>query len=99
MAGLQQIGGTGQQHQASIDTEIETLEEDVAECVVAGQVVHALLPEHQETIEADCLHSGDCLGPPLGEFLDGEMKAHAASLRYDCCRRATALPAPPLSAA
>ena len=43
--GLAQVGRAGEQHQGAVGTEIEALEEDVAEGVVAGQVEHALLTE------------------------------------------------------
>ena len=49
--GLPQIGGAGQERQPPIGSEIEALEEAEAERVVAGEVVHALLIEHQEPVQ------------------------------------------------
>ncbi len=50
--GLPQIGGAGQERQPPIGSEIEALEEAEAERVVAGEVVHALLLEHQKRCRA-----------------------------------------------
>jgi hypothetical protein len=60
--GLPQIGGTGQKRKPPVGAEIEALEEAEAERVIAGEVVHALLIEHQETIEV-CF--GQFKGHPL----------------------------------
>ena len=48
---LAQIGRAGQQDQIAVGAQHEALEEAVAEGVVAGQPVHALLLEHQKSVE------------------------------------------------
>ena len=45
-----------QQYRATIGAQIDTLEEAVTECVQTGQVIHALLSEHQQPVEVPALH-------------------------------------------
>ena len=53
MFGLAHVGGAGQEGQGlAIGAHVEALEEDVAERVVPGQVVHRLLAEHEQAVEA-----------------------------------------------
>jgi len=53
---LPEIADPSQQgHRLTIGLHEQALEEDVAEGVVAGQVVHRLLPEHEQAIEVACL--------------------------------------------
>src|SRR3546814_11180815 len=52
LLGLAQVGRARQQHEAAVGAEIEALEEDVAEGVVAGQVVHALMAENMQDAKA-----------------------------------------------
>src|SRR4026209_1801702 len=49
--GLPKVGGTGQKRKPPVGAEVEALEEAEAERVIAGEVVHALLIEHQEAVE------------------------------------------------
>ena len=44
--GLSQVRCPRQQHHAAVDGQVEALEKNIAESVVAGQVIHALLAEH-----------------------------------------------------
>ena len=64
------------QEEPPVGAEIEALEEDVAEGVVAGQVVHALLPEHQQAVEPALGHGAAGGGAPPGQLLAGEMQGH-----------------------
>ncbi len=66
---LQQVGRAGEQGQSAIGAEIEALEIDIAEGVVAREVVHALLPEHQETIELRLRHGCNRAPPARGKLL------------------------------
>src|SRR5829696_207731 len=51
--GLAHVGGAGQErHGLAIRVHVEALKENVAERVVAGQVVHRFLAEHEQTVEA-----------------------------------------------
>ncbi len=49
---LTQIGRARQQRQFSVGAEIEALEKAESYRIVAGQIVHALLLEHQQAVEA-----------------------------------------------
>jgi hypothetical protein len=51
--GLTQVGGAGQEDEGlAVRPHVEALEEDVAEGVVPGEVVHRLLAEHEQAVEA-----------------------------------------------
>ena len=51
MARLAQVRGAGQQHEVTVGGHDQALEINKSLGVVAGQVVHAFLPEQQEAIE------------------------------------------------
>jgi hypothetical protein len=76
---LPQVGRAGQQHHAAVGAQIQTLEKDVAERVVAGQVIHALLTEDQQPVEPARLHQRDGAFAPAGQFGFGEMQRHASA--------------------
>ncbi len=76
VARLAQVRGPGEQGEGAVGAEVETLEEDVVEGVVAGEVIHALLAEHQQAIEAPRRHRRQRRLAALGELLGGEMKRH-----------------------
>ena len=73
-AGLQAVGGAGEQREAAVRGQDQRLEMHVAEGVVAGQPVHALLAEEEEGVEAAGLHRGDGRGLAGGELLGVEMQ-------------------------
>ena len=79
--GLAQVRGAGEQDEGAIGIEIEALEEDIAEGVVAGQVEHALLTEDEQPVEAAGLQRVAGGLAPASEFLAGEMQRHAYSSR------------------
>src|SRR5262249_59101058 len=76
---LTQIGRTSEERQRPICAEIEALEKNVAEGVIAGQVIHALLPEHQEPIQSPVAKQAARGYAPALEFFTGEMQRHRAS--------------------
>jgi hypothetical protein len=73
---LPEVGRAGQQHQAPVGAEIEALKIDVAEGVVAGQVIHAFLPEHQKPVEPALLHQYDRALAPRRQFRFRKMQRH-----------------------
>ena len=77
---LEQIGGAGEQHEAAVGAEIEALEIDVAERVVAGQPVHALLAEAEQAVEPAFGERPCGAGAALGQFIAGEMQRHGQPL-------------------
>src|SRR3546814_6643818 len=79
LLGLAQVGRARQQHEAAVGAEIEALEEDVAEGVVAGQVVHALLAEHQQAVEAGFCQQMAGAVPPAGKLGFSEVQRHGVS--------------------
>ena len=76
-AGLQPVGGAGEQDEAAVGGQDERLEVDVAEGVVAGQPVHALLAEEQQRVEAGLGHRGEGGGLAGGELLGWEVQVGA----------------------
>ena len=78
--GLAQVGGAGQQRHAPVGAEIEALEKDVSETVVAGQVVHALLAEQEQPVEALARHLVAGPGAAAGQFLGAEVQGHGGNL-------------------
>ena len=53
MLGLANIGGAGQEGEGlAVCAHVEALKENVAERIVPGEVVHRLLAEHEQPIEA-----------------------------------------------
>ncbi len=70
---LAQIGGARQQSKPALGPEIEALEEAEAEAVIAGQVIHALLLEHQQAIKPGRLERGANLRDPRVIFAALEM--------------------------
>ena len=77
---LAQIGCSRQQHDLAIGAQHQALKKAVAEGVVAGQPVHALLLEHEESIEPALGHGRQRLFPSRVEFIPTEMQCHAPSL-------------------
>ena len=67
--------GAREQHQIAVGAQHQTLEEAVAERVVAGQPVHALLLEQQQRIQPARRHRRQ-RPPPRGELLPGEVQGH-----------------------
>jgi hypothetical protein len=66
MPGLAHVRGAGQEGEGlAIGAHVEALEEDVAERVVPRQVVHRLLAEHEQPVEA-AARQLSCGGPTAG---------------------------------
>ncbi len=76
MTRLAQVGRTGEQDHRTIPLDHERLEEAIAEGVVAGQPVHALLREEQDRVELFFLHLGREPRQAGRIFFFGEMKRH-----------------------
>src|SRR5687768_9506355 len=74
--GLAQIGSAGQEGELAIGAKIEALEETEAKGVIAGEVIHALLVKHQETIEPLMVQRLQDLGDPVLVFAAVEMQSH-----------------------
>ena len=75
-ARLPLIGRARQQGQRAVRSQVHALEHAVAAGVVAGQPIHALLAEDQQTVEPGLGHLR--AGAPLagGKFLAGEVERH-----------------------
>ena len=65
---LAHIGSPRKKHHAAIRPHIQALEKTVAESVVAGQVVHALLAEHQQPVQAALAHGPAGRAAPFREL-------------------------------
>ena len=76
MLGLAQIGGAGEERHSAIGTEVETLEKAKAECVIAGEPIHALLLEQQNTIQFARFHDIEEAVAAGEEFIVVKMCAH-----------------------
>jgi len=76
MLRLAQIRRAGEQRQLAIGAEIEALEKAEAEGVIAREIIHALLLEHEQAVEIGFLHGGNCRGDALPVFGRLEMKCH-----------------------
>ena len=83
MAGDAPVGRARDKRQLAVGAEIEALEEHITEAVVARQVIHALLAEHQQTVEPIFGQLLDRLCPTLRQLGFGEMqvrrRAHRAA--------------------
>jgi hypothetical protein len=79
--GLTHVGGAGQEGEGlAVGPHVEALEEDVAEGVVPGEVVHRLLAEHEQAVEILPDEFGGNSGPPSRQFLMREMQTRSSSL-------------------
>ena len=82
-AGLAEVGGTGQEDQVAVGAEVEALELGVAGGVVAGEVVHAFLPEDQEGGQIPSVQFRHNVLPAAGQLLLGEVHWHFDA--SNCC--------------
>jgi hypothetical protein len=76
---LPQIVRAGEKDHLAIGRQIEALEVDVSECVVARQIVHALLAEHEKAAETLAPHLLAWAPAPLGKLLVREMNWHGSA--------------------
>ena len=72
-ARLPEVGRARAQGQRAVRPQIHALEHAVAAGVVAGQVVHALLPEEQEPVKAARDHCPAGAAPPVCQFPGAEV--------------------------
>ena len=79
MPGLTQVRGTRQKGDLAVGAEIETLKEAEAESVIAREVVHAFLLEHQQAVEPFLLERATHLCDASLVFAAIEMQGHATS--------------------
>jgi hypothetical protein len=85
-ARLAQVGRAGQRRRAAVGGQNKALEEDVAEAVVVREVVHALLPEHQQGVGAAVLHLPRGAGAPGRELTFCEVQGHPSRPPAGWCR-------------
>jgi hypothetical protein len=76
---LAQIGGASEKRQPAVGSEIQALKEAKAEGVVTGQVIHALLMEHEQSVKPALLKGFDDLGRAVLVFTAFEVQCHAGS--------------------
>ena len=69
-------GARVEQDQIAVRPQHQTLEEAVAEGVVAGEPVHALLLEHQQPVQPARRHRRQHPAPALVELFTGEVQSH-----------------------
>ncbi len=86
-ARLPEIGRARAEGQRAVRPQVHALEHAIAAGVVAGQVVHALLPEEQEPVKATRGHCPAGAAPPACQFPGAEMHGHGPDLRSPASRR------------
>ena len=69
--GLAQLGD-----QDAVGSQVEALELGITCRVVAGQILHALLAENEEGVEANRPHFGGDFVPAILQFILGEVQSH-----------------------
>ena len=73
---LAPVGGAGDQRQGAVGAEVHGLEHREARGVVAGQVIHALLSENQQSVEPRVRHLVAGTSLSMIEFLAREVQCH-----------------------